>query len=232
MSSRAIAHSVGRAPSTVSREIARNKGRSEYRAEFAEAATQRRARRPKEKKLAGNLRLRGEVVAGLKQYWSPQQIAGWLSITYPDDPEMRVSHETIYLSLYVQGRGALRREQTTCLRSGRQLRRPRGVRRRYGGGQLKDKVLISERPAEVEDRAVPGHWEGDLVYGSERSVIGTLVERTSRFTMLVALPHGVKASFVREALTASILTLPDRVEHPNGPHSTTMTLPAGSAAHP
>jgi len=142
--------------------------------------------------------------------WSPQQIAGRLRIDYPDDPEMRVSHETIYQSLFVQARGALRKELTACLRTGRTQRR--GLRRTNPGGQLLDMLLISERPAEVEDRAVPGHWEGDLVIGKgSRSAIGTLVERQTRFVMLVDLREGRLAEQFRGQLTDKIVELPEQL---------------------
>jgi IS30 family transposase len=139
--------------------------------------------------------------------WSPQQIAGWLPLAFPEDPEMRVSHETIYLSLSVQSRGALRRELQRCLQTGRAMRYPRGKRLPQGRGQLRDVVLISERPAEAEDRAVPGHWEGDLLLGKRPSAVVTLVERASRYVTLVALPDGYKAEQVRPALAAAVAWL-------------------------
>ena len=155
-------------------------------------------------------RLRLEVERCLRQRWSPQQIAARLIVDYPDDPEMRVSHETIYQSLYVQSRGALRRELTRCLRTGRAQRRPRG--RIAGAGQLLNMVLISERPAEVDDRAVPGHWEGDLVLGARsQSAIGTLVERQTRFVMLLNLRKGRLAEHVRDALVDRIGELPEQL---------------------
>jgi IS30 family transposase len=205
-SASAIARRLGRAPSTVTRELNANGGRRRYVACRADTAALARARRPKPAKLANNKRLRTEVVARLEQRWSPQQIAARLVIDFPDDPEMRVSHETIYQSLFVQSRGALRRELTACLRSGRIHRRARGSR---PGGSLRDMIRISARPAEVKDRAVPGHWEGDLIIGKAgRTAIATLVERQSRFTMLLALPDGRTAESVRDALTATIPTLP------------------------
>jgi len=204
---RRIAAGLGRAPSTVSREVAGNGGRRRYRAHLAENLAFRRARRPRSAKLARNPRLRRAVEGLLLDRWSPQQIAWQLRHDHPDDQEMWVSHETIYQSLFVQGRGALRAELTRCLRTGRARRRPAGRGRPYG--ELRDMVLLSERPAEVEDRAVPGHWEGDLIIGKgTRSAIGTLVERQTRFVMLVALPHGRTAEAVRTALAAKILTLP------------------------
>ena len=205
-SASAIARRLGRAPSTVTRELKGNGGRRRYVACRADTAALARARRPKPAKLTVNKRLRTEVVARLERRWSPQQIAARLAVDFPDDPGMRVSHETIYQSLFVQSRGALRRELTACLRSGRAHRRARWSR---AGGGLRDMVRISARPAEVKDRAVPGHWEGDLIIGKAgRTAIATLVERQSRFLMLVALPDGRTAESVRDALTATIPTLP------------------------
>jgi IS30 family transposase len=146
----------------VSRELARNGGPTCYRAQAADAAAFRRAQRPKPAKLVTESRLRAVVAAKLAVRWSPQQIAGWLRVAYPQDPVMRVSHETIYLSLFVQSRGALRRELQRCLRTGRAMRYPRGKRLPQGRGQLRDTLHISQRPPEAADRAVPGHWEGDL----------------------------------------------------------------------
>ena len=207
---RAIAMHLGRAPSTVSREITRNGGRRRYRAWRAEAAAIRRARRPRVAKLARSARLRAEVERLLRVRWSPEQIAHRLVLEHPDDREMWVSHETIYQSLFVQARGALRRELHACLRSGRVRRRAQ--HRTAGPGVLTDMVLLSERPAEVEDRAVPGHWEGDLIIGGRsHSAIGTLVERQTRYVMLVGLPAGRSAPAVRDALAARILTLPEQL---------------------
>jgi IS30 family transposase len=169
---RQIAARLGRAPSTVSRELARNDGRHRYRAQAADAASFRRAQRPKPAKLVLEPRLRAVVEAKLALRWSPQQIAGWLPLAYPQDPVMRVSHETIYLSLFIQSRGALRRELQRCLRTGRAMRYPRGKRLPQGRGQLRDTVHISQRPPEVTDRAVPGHWEGDLVLADDRAQSG------------------------------------------------------------
>jgi IS30 family transposase len=156
-SCRQLAARLGRAPSTVSRELARNGGRHRYRAQAADAAAFGRAERPKATKLAVEPRLRAVVEAKLALRWSPQQIAGWLPLAYPSDPVMRVSHETIYLSLFIQSRGALRRELQRCLRTGRAMRYPRGKRLPQGRGQLRDTLHISQRPAEAADRAVPGH---------------------------------------------------------------------------
>ena len=204
----AIAGRLGRAGSTVSREVATHGGRRRYRAHVADAAALAAMARPKISKMAACPRLRAEVEARLELRWSPQQIARSLRDDFPKDPEMRVSHETIYTSLFVQGRGALRKELTKCLRSGRAIRRPHG-HVPNGKGKLGKMIHISERPAEVEDRAVPGHWEGDLIMGSAcKSAIGTLVERSTRFVMLLHLPDGHNAEQVREAMTEQIMRLP------------------------
>jgi IS30 family transposase len=258
---RACAGRLGRAPSTISRELRRNaatRGRTcDYRATTAQWHADRAARRPKPAKLATNPRLQqyvqdrlagviatpdGVVLAGPTvpwtgrrhgrrrhrrwgRAWSPEQIARRLTLDFPDDPTMRVSHEAIYQALYVQGRGALRRELTACLRTGRALRVPRARTHRTGRGFVPAELLISERPAEAADRAVPGHWEGDLILGLGSSAIGTLVERTTRFTLLLHLPpmpghgpgarekngpalagHGAEA--VRDAIARAITTLP------------------------
>ncbi len=207
---RRIAARLARPPSTVSREVVRNGGRRRYRAHLAEDRAFRSARRPRRAKLARNRPLRRTVERLLELRWSPQQIAWQLRQDHPHEPEMWVSHETIYQSLFVQGRGALRAELTRCLRTGRARRRPAG--RARPRGELANMVLLSERPAEVDDRAVPGHWEGDLIIGKgTRSAIGTLVERQTRFVMLVALPHGRTAEAVRTALAERILTLPEQL---------------------
>jgi IS30 family transposase len=186
--------------------VAGNGGRRPYRAHRAEARATHRARRPRSAKLARNRPLRQIVERLLEARWSPQQIAWQLRQDHPHEPEMWVSHETIYQSLFVQGRGALRAELRRCLRTGRARRRPFN---RVRGGEIADMVLLSERPAEVADRAVPGHWEGDLIIGkANRSAIGTLVERQTRYLMLVALPRGRTAEAVREALAEKILALP------------------------
>jgi IS30 family transposase len=208
---RQIAARLGRAPSTVSRELARNGGRTCYRAQAADAAADRRAQRPKPAKLALEPRLRAVVEEKLAVRWSPQQIVGWLPLAYPHDPVMRVSHETIYLSLFVQSRGALRRELQRCLRTGRAMRYPRGKRLPQGRGQLRDTLSISQRPPEATDRAVPGHWEGDLVLGKRPSAVGTLVERHSRYVVLFPLPEGFTAQRMRPALTAAVLQLPQQL---------------------
>ncbi len=208
---RAIASGLGRAPSSVSREVTRNGGPTRYRAQSADAAAYRRARRPKPGKLVVVPRLRAIVEDRLAHRWSPEQIAAWLRRAYPNDLEMRVSHETIYLSLFVQTRGALRRELTRHLRSGRSMRFPRTKRLPQGRGRIKDMVSISERPAQVADRAVPGHWEGDLLLGMQPTAVGTLVERASRYVMLFALPRGYGADQVRQALAQAIVTLPEQL---------------------
>ena len=205
---RAIATGMGRAPSTVCREVNANGGRSNYRALQAERSARRRARRPQVAKLVRCPRLRRVVEAKLAGYWSPEEISAWLARAYPDDPEMRVSHETIYMSLFVQGRGALRQELFRCLRQGRAQRRPQGKRQATGQGKIRDMVMISERPAEVEDRAVPGHWEGDLIVGTGQRAIGTLVERSTRYVMLMRLPDGHGSAAVRKALAKTIVKLP------------------------
>ncbi len=207
-SGRSIARELGRAPSTVSREIARNGGRGRYRACDAERIAFTRARRPKETKLGSFSQLRHAVEALLKLRWSPQQIAGWLARVGHGDREFRVSHETIYLALFVQPRATLRKQLTRYLRSRRKVRSPRTPHVVNGQGQLRHAVHISERPAEAEDRAVPGHWEGDLLLGRGNSGIATLVERSSRFTVLVRLPNGRKSEAVFDALKERIATLP------------------------
>ncbi len=259
-----IARRLGRAASTISRELRRNaatrSGGLEYRATTAQWHAERAARRPKQAKLALNAALRayveerlaGSVVApsgapvpgpavswrgrrhGRRQdrrwatAWSPEQIACRLPVDFPDDKAMRISHEAIYQALFVQGRGALRRDLTACLRTGRALRMPRARTRRRGKTFLSPEVMISQRPAEAADRAVPGHWEGDLILGLGSSAIGTLVERTTRFTLLLHLPrmtghgqearakngpalagHGAEA--VRDAITRTITTLPEQL---------------------
>ncbi|WP_433499208.1 IS30 family transposase [Sphaerimonospora sp. CA-214678] len=260
---RDIARRLGRAPSTISRELRRNAatrgGQLDYRASVAQWHADRQARRPKQCKLATNETLRkyvqdrlaGQVRApdgrtvegpdvrwigrrhGRRQdrrwatSWSPEQIANRLPIDFPEDETMRISHEAIYQALYIQGRGALRRELTACLRTGRALRVPRARTRRRGKTFVTKEVMISQRPAEAADRAVPGHWEGDLIIGLGSSAIGTLVERTTRYTLLLHLPamdghggprpkngpalagHGAEA--VRDAIAATITTLPDQL---------------------
>ena len=259
---REIARALGRAPSTISRELKRNaatrSGKVTYRASVAQWKAELMARRPKAAKLVTNPHLHeyvqdrlsgvvrsidGTVVEGPppRQWkgrnkprredrrwataWSPEQIANRLPLDFPDDESMRISHEAIYQALFIEGRGALKRELVACLRTGRALRVPRARSRRKAGGHVTEEVMISQRPAEVEDRAVPGHWEGDLIIGTDRSAIGTVVERTTRFTMLVNLPRmdgygieprvkngpalaGYGAEAMRDALAAQIGSLP------------------------
>src|SRR6516165_3086219 len=201
-----IAARLGKAVSTVSREVAANGGRGGYRAWRAHQRARQQARRPKTPKLACP-RLAAQVTRWLEEWWSPQQISRRLRIEFPGDPMMRVSHETIYQALYVQGRGELRWELARCLRTGRARRRPRGPGGR--AGYIKDMVMISERPAEAEDRAVPGHWEGDLLIGKDcKSAVGTLVERTTRYVMLLHLPGGRDPHLIEAAMRQAITALP------------------------
>ncbi|MGI8530062.1 MAG: IS30 family transposase [Geodermatophilaceae bacterium] len=207
---RAIATRLGRSPSTISRELRRNlESGGCYRASTAHAMAYHRASRPKAAKLATNMALRAVVEQDLEKKYSPEQITGRLRLQFPDDPEMRVSPETIYQSLYVQSRGALRRDLAVCLRTGRALRRPsRKVGQRKN--RIPNMINIAERPAEVEDRAVPGNWEGDLIIGKQnQTAIGTLVERQTGYTMLLHLPEGYKPEQVRDALAAKVKTLPE-----------------------
>ena len=206
---REIARALGRPPSTISREIARNNGRTRYRALDAEAQAWRRAERPKTCRLALDVTLCAAVAAKLQREWSPEQIAGWLKRAYPGDARMHVSHETIYRTLYVQSRGALKKELTAHLRRRRPMRRSR----RYSTagqprGQIIDAVSIAARPASVEDRAVPGHWEGDLIAGAKNTHILTLVERQSRFVQLIKVT-GKDAETVVRALTRHAQRLPE-----------------------
>jgi IS30 family transposase len=216
---RAIARQIGRDPSTISRELARAKGfhgpgnrrPRVYRASTAQADADRKAKRPKAAKLATHLVLRDQVQDRLGKNNSPEQIARRLRKDFPDDPEMWVSHETIYQSLYVQSRGGLKRELVKHLRTGRAIRKPQRQpdqrRERFAG-----MVMISQRPPEVADRAVPGHWEGDLIMGANNaSAVGTLVERTTRFVMLLHLPDGGSPSAVQEAMVAKMATLPEQL---------------------
>jgi IS30 family transposase len=262
---REIAQQLGRAPSTISRELRRNAatrgGKLEYRASVAQWKADLVARRPKKAKLAGNERLReyvqdrllgvirapdGTILPGPQvpewqgrnkphrkdrrwaNAWSPEQISARLKIDFPEDESMRISHEAIYQSLYVESRGGLKRELVACLRTGRALRVPRARSRNKPGGHVTKDVVISQRPAEAADRAVPGHWEGDLIIGLNRSAIGTLVERTTRYTMLVHLPRaegygtipptkngpalgGYGAVAMKDALATTMTTLPDQL---------------------
>ena len=189
LSLRSIAASLGRAPSTISREINRNGGRRQYRASNADQAAWDRAHRPKTCKLAQNRALAHIVAEKLQLQWSPRQIAGWLKYTYSDDETYQVSHETIYRTLFIQARGALKKELLQHLRRTRAMRRSRHhTQKTDNHGRITDAVSIRERPAEAEDRAVPGHWEGDLLCGSNNSQIATLVERHTRLVMLVRVP--------------------------------------------
>jgi transposase, IS30 family len=207
---RSIALKIGRSASTVSREVTRNRGRQNYRASKAEEAALTRGQRPKPAKLTICERLRVEVAERLKSNWSPQQISRFLKEEYPGQPSMQVSHETIYLSLYVQGRGLLRKELAKHLRRRHLIRQPK-KHLSEGRGRIKDMINISERPAEAADRAVPGHWEGDLLLGTPTTAIGTLVERSTRFVMLFKLPSGINAESARFGLTQKILTLPENL---------------------
>ena len=205
---RAIAKTLSRAPSTVSQEVSRHGGRGLYRAAEADLAAWESARRPKRCLLARNRQLQHIVAAKLKEDWAPQQIAGWLKDEYPSSPELWVSHETIYRSLFVQARGALKKELIGHLRSKRRIRRSRHATAHGAGrGEIVDAVSIRQRPAEVEDRAVPGHWEGDLVEGSRGTFIATLVERQSRFLIIVKVADKRTESVVA-ALIKAVRKLP------------------------
>jgi transposase, IS30 family len=208
---RQIALRLARSPSTISRELRRNAhpGSGDYRPWAAQRRAARRRTRPKPRKITLNPQLREEISDGLRRKWSPEQISRRLRRKFPGRPEMHVTHETIYQALYVQGRGELRRELARCLRTGRAVRKPQRRpderRQRFQAPML----MISERPAEVADRAVPGHWEGDLILGARhQSAIATLVERSTRYVMLAHLPHGFAAEQVKEALVMTISSLP------------------------
>jgi IS30 family transposase len=212
---RAIARELGRSPSTVGREIRRNAHpvSGAYRPHAAQARADARRRRPKTGKISANGELREFIQDHLALRWSPEQICQALRETFPDRPEMHVVHETIYQALYIQGRGELRRELTAALRTGRALRRTRHLADRRRAGPIPDMVNISERPAEATDRAVPGHWEGDLIIGQGgKSAIGTLVERSTRYVMLVHLPGRHDAASVRDALIDTVKTLPTHLK--------------------
>ncbi len=204
LSFRVIARHLRRSPSTISREVRRNGGRIAYRATLSDEAAWERSVRPKLCKLACHPVLCRTISAKLKRKWSPQQIAGWLKREHPDDEQNRVSHETIYRSLYIQTRGVLKKELLAHLRATRSIRRSRHASlKRDGLGQLKDAVSIRDRPAAVEDRAVPGHWEGDLIAGSKNSFIATLVERHSRYVLLVKVPNKDTASVIAALIQQS-----------------------------
>jgi IS30 family transposase len=205
---RAIARVLSRAPSTISQEVSRHGGRRGYRAAEADVAAWDRARRPKPCLLSKNQPLQQIVASKLKEDWAPQQIAGWLKTQYPENPELWVSHETIYRSLFVQARGALKRELIGHLRSKRRIRRSRhATARGEGRGEIVDAVSIRQRPAEIEDRAIPGHWEGDLVEGSRGTFIATLVERQSRFVIIVKVADK-RTDTVVAALIKAVRKLP------------------------
>jgi len=207
-SMRTIAQQVRRAPSTVSREVARHGGRAQYRASAADQQTWESALRPKPCLLVRHVQLRELVASKLVQDWSPQQISGWLKMEYPNDESLRVSHETIYRSLFIQARGALKQELVQHLRSKRRIRRSRNASvHGHSQGRIVDAISIRERPAEVEDRAVPGHWEGDLLRGAGNSHVITLVERGSRFCVLIKVT-GKDTATVVAALIRHVQQLP------------------------
>ena len=206
---RQIARQLGRAASSISREVRRH-GRRNYRAVEADRRAWRLAERPKVCKLGQQARLRSVVADKLGEEWSPKQIAGWLPKAFPHDHSMRVSHETIYRSLFIQSRGVLKKELQKHLRTQRRLRRSRHAREVEARGQIADAISIRERPAEAVDRAVPGHWEGDLLEGSKGTQVATLVERHSRFVMLVRIPHKGSATVVK-ALSKTIQRLPQQL---------------------
>jgi len=210
-SMRQMAEALGRAPSTISREIERNGGVDGYRASLADQAAWARARRPKRCKLAENRALARLVASKLRLAWSPEQIAGWLKRTYPDNEAYWVSHETIYRSLFIQARGALKRELLQHLRRTRGMRRSRQYETKgFGRGRIAETVSIRERPPEAEDRAVPGHWEGDLLFGTQNTQIATLVERHTRYVMLVKL-RGKDTETVINALIEHAHKLPSEL---------------------
>lgn len=211
---RQIAAELGRSPSTISREIRRNRrpmprGGWVYQPFHAHRRAERRRARPKPGKIGQNPELRDFIQDHLLMRWSPEQICQALRARFPDRPEMHVTHETIYQALYVQGRGDLRRELTRALRTGRAMRRSHRYAYKRVAGPIRNMVMISDRPAEAADRAIPGHWEGDLIIGKNgRSAIGTLVERATRYVMLVHLPHGHSATATKDALATTVRRLP------------------------
>jgi len=211
LSGRQIAAGLGRDPSVISREISRNGGRENYRVHAAQERAEALMVRPRLRKLEADQRLHGEVNAGLAQRWSPQQISARLEMDHPDNEMMRVSHETIYQTLYVQAKGELRTELKLALRKGRFRRMPRGSTR-VKAARISGMVNISERPAEVADRAVPGHWEGDLIIGKGgKSQVATLVERSSRFAILLRIPHDRTADRVALILSMAMRRLPEHL---------------------
>jgi len=207
---RQIALGLGRSPSTVSREIRRNGGSQRYRANQADRSAWQRARRPKPCRLGLHRGLRWRVAQKLALQWSPEQISGWLKREFPTDQDMQISHEAIYRSLFVQTRGVLKKKLTAHLRTRRQMRLPKSHNAESGQGRILDMVSIRERPAEAEDRAVPGHWEGDLLTGANDTHIATLIERHSRFTMLVKLPRKDTTTVVA-ALAKHVRKLPEEL---------------------
>ena len=207
---RRIAQGLGRSPSTVSREIRRNGGCSAYRANEADMHAWQRALRPKPCRLVRHAALRWRVAQKLALQWSPEQISGWLKRQFPADQGMQISHETIYRSLFIQTRGVLKKELMAHLRTARQMRQAKGGTTKRGLGQIVDTVSIRERPAEVEDRAVPGHWEGDLLFGANNTHIATLVERHTRFVMLLKIPSKDTATVVA-ALGKQVRKLPEQL---------------------
>lgn len=208
---RSIAYRLARSPSTISRELRRNDGDQHYRATQADQAAWDRAKRPKQCKLSGNQLLIKAITSKLRLHWSPQQIAGWLKREYPTEEQNQVSHETIYRSLYVQARGVLKKELIQYLRTNRMMRRSKhSSLKRSGLGQITETVSISERPASVADRAIPGHWEGDLIAGSKNSYIVTLVERHSRYVMLAKISDR-KSESVVSALIKQAKKLPNEL---------------------
>jgi len=207
---RQIAKGLGRAPSTVSREIKRNGGTQVYRANLADRRAWERALRPKSCRLALHRKLRWRVAQKLALQWSPEQISGWLKQEFSTDQDMQISHEAIYRSLFIQTRGMLKKELTAQLRTARRMRRPKNHNAKSGQGHILDMVSIRERPAEIEDRAVPGHWEGDLLTGANDTHIATLVERNTRFTMLVKIPRKDTTTVVA-ALAKHIRKLPEEL---------------------
>ncbi|MEU3993863.1 IS30 family transposase [Streptomyces platensis] len=229
---RQIAAELGRSPSTISREIRRNgmllragSSRWAYRPHAAQARANARRPRPKPGKIGQNPELRDFIQDHLERRWSPEQICQALRTVFPDRPEMHVAHETIYQALYVQGRGELRRELAKALRTGRAMRRPHRIATRRQPRMSSTMVMISERPAEAADRAIPGHWEGDLIIGkAHKSAIGTLVERSSRFVTLVHLPDGRQPAQVRDALIQTVSVLPAQLRR-------SLTWDQGSEMH-
>ncbi|WP_080737917.1 IS30 family transposase [Rhodococcus fascians] len=207
-SARTIAEQLGRSPSTISREIARNGGRQKYRAGDAELAADVRARRPKTPTLMQRPILRALVVDMLGEQWSPQQISVWLQRTYPEHPQMRISHETIYRYIYTPSRKVFDKNTFHQLRTDRSIRRPRGKKRSHGRGRIRNMISIQHRSPEAEDRSEVGHLEGDLVFGTRPSAVATLVDRQSRMTHVVALPDGYRADTVADALIAYLEQLP------------------------